>query len=53
MPCHKKKVGRGKGKTKVCTKRKKVILKHGKRYYKNKSGLVKLRWNEKPPRRKR
>ena len=32
--------------------RKKVLRKNGKRYYRTRSGLVKLRWNQKPPRLK-
>jgi hypothetical protein len=44
MPCHKKKHG----------KRKKVIRKDGKRYYRaGKSGLTRLRGGKKPPFRRR
>ena len=43
MVCHKKK---GKG------KRKKVYRKNGKRYYRTKSGLVRLRGGKKPPRKR-
>ena len=48
MPCHKfKKKG---VKRKVC-RRKKVIRKNGKRYYRaGKSGLVRLMHGKKPPR---
>ena len=42
MACHKKKAG----------KRKKVYRRNGKRYYKTKSGFVKLRGSKKPPRRR-
>tara|TARA_B000000460_G_scaffold236451_1_gene198468 strand:- start:24 stop:275 length:252 start_codon:yes stop_codon:yes gene_type:complete len=41
MP-HKKKAG----------KRKKVYRRHGKRYYRTKSGFVKLKGGKKPPRRR-
>ena len=52
MPCHKKHVkGHKKG---TCGKRKKVIRKDGKRYYRaGKSGLVRLKGGKKPPRRRR
>ena len=44
MPCHHKKKG---------GKRKKVIRKDGKRYYRaGKSGLVRLKGGKKPPRRR-
>ena len=43
MPCHKhKKTGR----------RKKVYRKNGKRYYRTKSGLVRLKGSKLPPRRR-
>jgi len=46
MVCHKKK-------GKACHKRKKVIRRHGKRYYRaGKSGLVRLKGGKKPPRRR-
>ena len=48
MPCHKAK---GK-KKKTCTKRKKVVRRNGKRYYRNRSGFVRLKGNQKPPRKK-
>ena len=50
MVCHKKKKG-----GKRCARRKKVIRKHGKRYYRAgpKSGLVRLKGGKKPPRRRR
>ena len=39
---------------KRCARRKKVIRKNGKRYYRaGKSGLVRLKGNEKPPRVRR
>ena len=48
MPCHK---GHRKKKG---GKRKKVIRKNGKRYYRaGKSGLVRLKGSKKPPRRRR
>ena len=43
MPCHKR------GQKKL-HRRKKVVRKKGKRYYRTKSGYVKLRGNQKPPR---
>ena len=43
MPCHKKKKG---------GRRKKVYRKDGKRYYRTKSGLVRLKGGKKPPRRR-
>ena len=50
MPCKKVK-GRKAGR---CTKRKKVIRKNGKRYYRaGKSGLVRLKGKKKAPFRKR
>ena len=42
MPHKKKKLGR----------RKKVYRIHGKRYYRTKSGLVRLKGRKKPPRRR-
>ena len=54
MPCRKLKrhiIGRA---GKRCTRRKKVVRKNGKRYYRaGKSGLVRLKGNKKPPRVKR
>ena len=43
MP-HRKKGGKG--------KRKKVYRRHGKRYYRVKSGFVRLKGGKKPPRRR-
>jgi len=50
MPCHKTKKGK-----KRCTKRKKVVVRNGKRYYKAgaKSGWVRLKGKKKAPHRKR
>jgi hypothetical protein len=48
MPCHKKVKG-----GKRCARRKKVYHIDGKRYYKNKSGKVRLRGNKKAPRIRR
>ena len=44
MACHKKQARK--------KARKKVIRKNGKRYYRTKSGLTKLRGNQKPPRKR-
>ena len=49
MPCRKRKKG-----GKACARRKKVIHKHGKRYYRaGKSGLVRLKGGKKAPRVRR
>ncbi len=49
MPCRKRKKG-----GKACARRKKVIRKNGKRYYRaGKSGLVRLKGGKKAPRVRR
>jgi hypothetical protein len=49
MVCHKKNKG-----GKRCARRKKVIHKNGKKYYRaGKSGLVRLKHGKKPPRIRR
>jgi hypothetical protein len=49
MACHKKKKG-----GKRCARRKKIVRKDGKRYYRaGKSGLVRLKGNKKAPRIRR